>query len=143
MKKLKLAGIALVLAPTAGCITLGVLVGNKMLSNPEMLMLMKVLVYLFGALAIIGAVALMLMGIILVIGKGLGLSQGDTKAALGAAIALARSSNAVNKLYGRIPKGLPPPNYYQSPFEAMNMVNGEASNVPSGTERAEGEAWER
>jgi hypothetical protein len=83
----------------------------------------------------------------------LGLSKGDTKAALGAAIALARNSSTLNRLYGRIPKGLLPPGYgpqqphYQYPFGNMQqpgqVINGE-TGMPVDTEPAStSEAWER
>lgn len=150
MKKLQFLGIVLALAPTGGCITLGVLVGNKMVSNPEMIMLLKVTAYLLVAIALIGIILLMLIGVILAIGKGLGLSQGDTRAALQAAIALARSSNAINKLLPRklLSSGQNAqtmPNYYQVPLEGSafgQVINGEAS-MPPGTEPATGDAWER
>jgi len=151
MKKLRFFGIVLSLALIGGCVTLGGFVGFEVINNPEMRMLLKVSAYLLVALALIGAVLLFLMGVILVIGKGLGLSQGDTKAALQAAIALARSSNTINKLYGRIPRGLlppgqaqPPPGYYHWPVSAMDdgPIDGHATTHAS-TERANAEAWER
>jgi len=148
MKKLRFFGIVLSLALIGGCVALGGVVGFEIVNNPEMRMLLKVFAYLVVALALIGAVCVFLMGVILVIGKGLGLSQGDTKAALQAAIALARSSNTINKLYGRLPRGLlppgqAPPNYYQWPVSTMGdgPIDGHATHA--NTERANAEAWER
>ena len=143
MKTLKVwIGIGAVLGPMAGCITLGIILGQNMLSNPEMIMLLKVLAYLCAALFVISLVAAILVIFILTIGKGLGLSQGDTKSALQAAIALARSSNAVGRIYNRIPKSLLPGFGYQQQqtfYQEDQVIHGNATD----TEQADVPAWEK
>lgn len=143
MKKLRFwIGVGAILGPMFGCITFGIILGQNMLSNPEMVMLLKVLAYLCAALFIISLVAAILVVFILTIGKGLGLSQGDTKSALQAAIALARSSNAVGRIYNRIPKGLLPgygSGYQQQPFYQDQVIHGDATD----TEQANVPAWEK
>lgn len=150
MKAKTILGIGAILAPTTGCAALGIILGQEMVSNPEMLMAIKVLGYLVMAMIVIGMVALILVGIILAIGWGLGLSKGDTRAALQAAIALARSSGTLGRLYRRLPQGLlmsgaqslPP--YYQGQYGiGMQVVNGDAMPTPEGDETEPAAAWQR
>jgi len=148
MKRFRFLAFVLSFSVIGACTTLGAIVGNMIISDPEMVILVKVLVYLLVTLMIVGAVLVMLIGTILAIGKGLGLSQGDTRSALQAAIALARSSDTFARLYNKIPKGLLPPaygapqNYYHSAFGAMGQViNGEATAYQD-AQPSKGEAWE-